>query len=163
MDINCRDCHAWFNRGKILASLGEYKEALVCYDRALAINISYYDAWCEKGVVLQELGCWQEAEACFNESLGIFSDECLEENLNDDQLFSIPGEDKGSIAYNQACFHALQGNLEPAFHNLRNAIALNPGKYLDMISHDRDLNILRQDYRFRELTQNKDKLIIQST
>ena len=83
MDINCRDCHAWFKRGKILASLGKYEEALTCYDRALAIKSSYYEAWCEKGVLLEELGYWQEAEDCFNESLGVFSDECLEENLDD--------------------------------------------------------------------------------
>lgn len=163
MDINCRDCHAWFNRGKILASLGKYEEALTCYDRALAIKSSYYEAWCEKGVLLEELGYWQEAEDCFNESLGVFSDECLEENLDDDRLLTIPGEDKGSIAYNQACFHALQGNIDRSFHHLQNAIALNPDKYLAMIVHDRDLSILRQDYRFIELAQNKDKLIIQST
>ncbi|MDJ0689075.1 MAG: hypothetical protein QNJ41_11245 [Xenococcaceae cyanobacterium MO_188.B32] len=46
---------------------------------------------------------------------------------------------------------------------MHNAIALNPDKYLAMIVHDRDLSILRQDYRFIELAQNKDKLIIQST
>lgn len=161
MDINRRDCHAWFNRGKILANLGEYEEALSCYDRALAIKISYYEAWCEKGIVLEELGYWQEAEICFNESLGVFGDDNLEENLTDDQVVSIPGEDNGSISYNKACFHALQGNLEQALYNLRDAIALNPNRYLAMADRDRDLHPLRQDCRFRELVVSK--LIIQTT
>ena len=77
--INGRDSQAWFNRGKILGSLGQYEAALACYERAIALNISYYEAWCEKGVLLEGLGSWQEAEVCFNQSLGIFATEraCL--------------------------------------------------------------------------------------
>ncbi len=163
MDINCRDCHAWFNRGKVLANLGKYQEALVCYNQALSIKVSYYEAWCEKGVVLEKLGCYQEAEVCFNESLGVFADEYLEDNLADDGLFTIPGEDNASIAYNEACFHSLQGNLEQALANLRKAINLNPDKYLEMVVYDGDLDILRQDRRFRELVKNQENLVLQSS
>lgn len=162
MDINRRDSHAWFNRGKILASFGKYEQALTCYNNALALKISYYEAWCEKGVVLEELGYWQEAEVCFNESLGIFCDECLEENLTDNELFSIPGEDNESIYYNKACFYALEGNREKAFDNLRNALALNPDKYLEMIPYDPDLDVLKQDPMLIELVQNQEKLMIKS-
>lgn len=162
MDINCQDCYAWFNRGKILASFGKYEEALACYNNALTLKVSYYEAWCEKGVVLEELGYWQEAEVCFNESLGVFGDECLEENLIDDQLFNIPGEDAGSIYYNQACFYALEGNIESAFANLRNALVLNPDKYLSIIVYDRDLDSLRADPRLGELVQNQERLMTRS-
>lgn len=163
MDINCHDCQAWFNRGKILANLGRYEEAIASYDRALAIKISYYEAWCEKGVILEELGCYQEAEVCFNESLGIFGDECLEEHLAEDQLLSIPGKDNESIYYNKACFHALIGDLEQGMNNLRQAITLNPHKYVTMAECDRDLDFLRNNRQFNELVAHKGKLTVQST
>lgn len=161
MDINCRDRHAWFSRGKILANLGLWQEALACYDRAIEIHSSYYEAWCEKGVLLEKLGRWQEADTCFNQSLGVFADECLEESLADDRLLAIPGEDKASIYYNKACFHSLHGNLDQAFNNLTKAIKLNPYKYLSMLANDSDLEPLRQNYQLKELIQSTSNLIIQ--
>lgn len=160
MDINCCDCRAWFNRGKILASFGKYEEALACYNNALSLDISYYEAWCEKGVILEELGYWEEAEDCFNESLGIFTGEDLDENSLGEETFSIPGEDRGSFDYNQACFHALAGNLDLAFTYLNNALNFNPNKYLKMITYDRDLDGLRPDPRLKELLQNQENLAI---
>jgi tetratricopeptide (TPR) repeat protein len=46
----------WFNRGRMLAALQRYDEALVAYDKALAIKPDYADAKVSRAEVLKQLG-----------------------------------------------------------------------------------------------------------
>jgi tetratricopeptide (TPR) repeat protein len=64
----------WFNKGVSLDALGRSEEALVCYDRALAINPQYAQAWYNKGVVFaNSFQLYREALECFENAhrLGI--------------------------------------------------------------------------------------------
>jgi tetratricopeptide (TPR) repeat protein len=159
MEINLDNHHDWFNRGKILASIGRHEEALTCYDRAIALSINYYEAWCEKGVVLEKLERQAEADICFNYALGVFSND-LEDSLSDDRLLSIPSDSPSSNYYNMACFQALQGNPELAIAKLQQAIALLPEKYRVMAEQDSDLDNLRTDRRFEQLLKASKDLLV---
>lgn len=152
MDINSSDRFAWFSRGKILASLGKLEEALDCFDRAIAIKQDYYEAWCEKGTILEELGDIAAAELCFDESLGAFCHD-LSATLEDDlDILATPEDDSPASSYNQACYHAIQGNVDRALAYLEEAIAYNPLKYSMMAFQDLDFSSIVQDSRFQQLT-----------
>src|SRR3989442_8635711 len=61
----------WNNKGMSLAALGRHEEAIVCYDRALAIDAGEAKIWSNKGFALQELGRYGEALECYNKALAI--------------------------------------------------------------------------------------------
>ncbi|MDX6474621.1 MAG: adenylate cyclase [Gaiellaceae bacterium] len=56
-------------------------------------------------------------------------------------------------AYNMACFEALAGDSEAAFEQLRTALVRNPKEVATYLATDSDLDSLRGDPRFRELTR----------
>lgn len=152
MEINKRDRFSWFSRGKILANLGKLEESLVCFDRAIALKNTYYQAWCEKGEVLERLGRFEEANKCFDESLGVFCYD-LSLSLEDDlEIIATPEDNSADGSYNQACFHAIQGNVDRAIDYLKKAISKNPDKYSAMASEDLDFNSISDDSRFQQLT-----------
>jgi tetratricopeptide (TPR) repeat protein len=61
------ECHTW--RGIALAKLGEYKEALWAYDKALALAPELTKVLCEKALCLSLLGRSHEALACTEQAL----------------------------------------------------------------------------------------------
>jgi tetratricopeptide (TPR) repeat protein len=61
----------WYNKGVSLATLDHPKEALACYERALAIDPINVSAWSNKGGLLADLGRYEEALACCNRALDI--------------------------------------------------------------------------------------------
>ena len=44
---------AWNNKGFALKRLGQYTEAIECYDQALALDKKYKEAWNNKGFALK--------------------------------------------------------------------------------------------------------------
>lgn len=64
------DAGHWLNKGLSLASLGKVKQAMGCYDRALAIHPRYAEAWVNKGNLVRDLGDKEEALVCFDRALG---------------------------------------------------------------------------------------------
>jgi tetratricopeptide (TPR) repeat protein len=60
--------------------------------------------------------------------------------------------DAWALAYNTACFEALAGNPDAAFEHLRRALELNPEEVRPYLAEDTDLDPLRDDPRFQELT-----------
>ena len=151
MEINKSDRFAWFNRGKILAGFGKLQESLICFERAIDLKPKYYEAWSEKATVLEQLGRIQEADFCFNQSLGAFCDD-LSATLEDEvEIFSTPEDLSSASAYNQACFHAIEGNVDRALVYLEQAIKENPLKYSTMALQDTDFNSLDCDTRFQTL------------
>jgi serine/threonine protein kinase len=63
----------WSNQGGSLCALGNYEEALACFDKALDMEPQYANAWSNKGVALYYLGRNQEALQCFENALNIDS------------------------------------------------------------------------------------------
>ena len=49
------------DKGKALVSLGEFDEAVTCYDRATEIDPNNVDAWNSKGSAFSDLGRYDEA------------------------------------------------------------------------------------------------------
>jgi adenylate cyclase len=54
--------------------------------------------------------------------------------------------------YNVACYLALAGEHDAAFDRLRTALELDRDQVLKWLPHDTDLDPLRDDPRFAELT-----------
>ncbi len=66
-----KELEAWelCNKGLSLESLGKYKEAIACQDKALVIDPRLAMAWYNKGVSLGRLGKNLEAIDCFDRAL----------------------------------------------------------------------------------------------
>ncbi|MBM3840551.1 MAG: tetratricopeptide repeat protein [Verrucomicrobia bacterium] len=61
----------WNNKGMSLSALGRREEAIICYDKALAIDAGEAKIWSNKGFDLQELGRHGEALECYDKALTI--------------------------------------------------------------------------------------------
>lgn len=57
------------NKGASLSSLGLHNEALVCFDKALALEASLAVAWANKGTALTETGQLVDALGCYDQAL----------------------------------------------------------------------------------------------
>jgi len=55
--------------GRAKHELGELEEALVCFDRAIALDAKYYQAWYGKGMILREMGNNKLSMKCFEKVL----------------------------------------------------------------------------------------------
>lgn len=69
ININPLNYRAWSDKGYILKQLGELDSALLCLDRALALNRDFVGSWYNKGVLLGLLGRFDEALNCYQEVL----------------------------------------------------------------------------------------------
>ena len=54
--LNPRLVYAWFNKGNILYSLGDYTSALDCYARAIEIDPTFGEAFFNRGITYLRLG-----------------------------------------------------------------------------------------------------------
>jgi tetratricopeptide (TPR) repeat protein len=57
-----------------------------------------------------------------------------------------------AMAYNSACWEVLAGNTDEAFEHLRRAVELNADAVRPYLAEDSDLDSLRNDARFEELS-----------
>jgi hypothetical protein len=57
-----------------------------------------------------------------------------------------------AMVYNSACWEALAGNTDAAFEHLRRAVEMNAAGVRPYLEGDSDLDSLREDPRFEELT-----------
>lgn len=149
MEILDGDRQGWLSRGKLLASLGKHKAALICYERAMKIKPNYYKAWSEIGLMLELVRCLEAAEHCFDRALGKL-DGKIESTVEHQQQISIPGKNIASICYNRACFQALQGNVNQALSYLQQAFQLNEAKYREMSQKDADFDDIRANELFQQ-------------
>ena len=53
------------HRGHVLANLARYSEAVISYDKAIAVNPDFADAWYNRGIALEKLGRYSEADTSF--------------------------------------------------------------------------------------------------
>ena len=117
--------------GNSCADLSLLKEAIACYDAALAIKPDKHEALYNKGNALSALGRKEEAIACYDAALAIKPD--LHEAL-----------------YNKACCYALQENLTEAITWLEQAIDLS-SEYAAMAKTDSDFDLIRSHPQFQAL------------
>ena len=75
---------------------GRYREAIICFDKALEINPNYALAWSEKGICLGYLAKHEEAIECFDKSLQLNPNE-LKPWFSKGVSLGILGEDEKAI------------------------------------------------------------------
>jgi hypothetical protein len=66
---------------------------------------------------------------------------------------AVPDEYLWGRHYNLACYDALAGDPDSAFAELRTAIELNGDQVMKWLPHDTDLDPLRDDPRFKDLSE----------
>jgi hypothetical protein len=65
---------------------------------------------------------------------------------------SVPEDYRWGKHYNLACYEALAGATDAAFEHLRAAVELNRDQVMNWLPNDTDLDPLRDDPRFKELS-----------
>jgi tetratricopeptide (TPR) repeat protein len=55
---------AWFVKGRLLAHLGKYQDAIECFDKLTRLKPNYADAWLYKYEVFDKLGKLEDAIEC---------------------------------------------------------------------------------------------------
>jgi Flp pilus assembly protein TadD len=58
-------------KGRNFLELGNFEDALACFEQALILNQNDPELWNFKAVSLRSLGRYEEALECFNKSLEI--------------------------------------------------------------------------------------------
>lgn len=68
---NLNDPQFWYDRGEQLACLGDYEQALNCYDKSLNLQPENRQAWIQYGCVLTHLDRYAEALIGFEAALAL--------------------------------------------------------------------------------------------
>ncbi|MEC4983368.1 MAG: tetratricopeptide repeat protein [Oscillatoria sp. PMC 1068.18] len=66
---NSQDAIAWLNYGNKLWRLQQYDEAILAFDRAIALNPKLYQAWYAKGLTLRFQKRYREAVIAFEQAI----------------------------------------------------------------------------------------------
>ncbi len=61
----------WYDQGNALARSGDYKGAIACYDKAIAIDLEFDMAWMNKGNALNVMNDHEGGLRCFNSALKV--------------------------------------------------------------------------------------------
>lgn len=64
-----KSANAWNDRGVVYTKVGNYKEAISCFDRAIRINPRLSEVWSNKGIVLHKTKKYGRAMRCFDKAL----------------------------------------------------------------------------------------------
>ncbi len=156
------------NRGTTYDELGMHEEALADYNKSLELRPDYPTALCNRGTIYAKLGRHEEALADYNKSLELRPDYPTtlydrgityaklgrhEEALADCVRSLELKPDDPATLYNLACLFSLRRKTKDAIDYLERAIEKN-GKYRQMAKTDEDLDHIRDDIRFKKLTNS---------
>jgi tetratricopeptide (TPR) repeat protein len=61
----------WYQKGPALAQLGKYDEALLTFDKAIEINLQFFEAWYNKGFSLDSLNRYDGAIKAYDKAIEI--------------------------------------------------------------------------------------------
>ena len=92
----------WYGKGVAHRRLKRYKDALVCFDRALALCDTDGDWWNWKGVTLSDLQRHEEALACFDRTLALSPDDAYAADFRAFCLFKLDRDEEALVAYDYA-------------------------------------------------------------
>jgi tetratricopeptide (TPR) repeat protein len=156
------------NRGTTYDELGRREEALADYNRSLELRPDHPTTLCNRGTIYTKLGRYEEALADYNRSLELRPDypttlydrgityaklgrhdEALADCIRSLEL----RPDDPATLYNLACLFSLRGNAKDALAYLEKAIERNE-KYRRMAKTDEDFDNIRDDIRFKKLTES---------
>ncbi len=168
IDLDPELVPAWNYQGDILLLLERYDEALVACDRALKIDPKVTKALNTQALTFSFLKEFDKAITAIDRVIELKPEEalckanrgiilaragCYNEALADcEQAIQQNPESVGGY-YAKACYHALQGEIEPAIANLQKAIDVAPRRSRSEAKHNPDFDRIRADERFRALVQ----------
>ena len=115
--------------GAELSQIGNYMNAIICYDKALVIDPDDSNVLVNKGDALTNLGSYEEATQCY--------DKVLAQKPNSSMAL-----------YNKACTRALQGETEESLSLLEKAISLD-SKFIVAAKTEGAFVHMRDFQRFR--------------
>lgn len=92
----------WYVRGLRLCDVGEYEQALECFDNDLTLNQKSFNVFFKKGQVLFQLKRYAEAVECFNKSSEIHHQQYLQSKEKAQQLKKVRKFEKSLIYYDLA-------------------------------------------------------------
>lgn len=122
------------NRGLTYDDLERYEEALADFNRSLELRPDDPDTLNNQGITYIRLKRYEEALDDFNRSLEL-------------------KPDNPSTIYNVACLFSLQRKTDDALAYLEKAIK-GDEKYREMAKTDNDFDNIREDPRFKKLTES---------
>jgi tetratricopeptide (TPR) repeat protein len=167
IQINPRNAFAYDTLGGLYKSLGNFKDAIASYQKAISLDSTKPSYFYQLGLMYSAEKRDQEAMDAFQRVLSMDPGHILANaslgnyyrklGLNDiaQQHIDIALQNvyEEENEYNQACLEAICGNTDRALELLQVAIEDNPS-YINWAQHDPDLDLLRQDQRFYMLVQS---------
>lgn len=122
---------AWGGKGRALANLGRYHEAIKANEKAIELDPNIVYNWSNNAGNLLSLGRLDEGREFANKAIEISPD--------------YPGG-----WYNLACYYSIKGDKENMLSNLRKSFELDDS-YIEKAKKDKDFEKFWEDNDFREL------------
>ena len=141
--INSNDFAAHSNHGVALQGLKRVEEALVSYDKAIAIKPDYADAYFNRGIALRELRRVEEALASYDRAIAIKSDYAEAYYERGIALQKLERVEEALASYDRAI--AIKPNYAEAYTNRGLALQGLKRTAEALASYDRAIAI-RRDY-----------------
>jgi len=149
--------------------MGKFKDAIICFDKAIEISPDHKYAWYNKGVALARLGTFKDAIACYNKAIELdpqYLNAWFEKGIALDALGKfeeaitcydgvIELDPNDAVAYyNKACAKSKQKKQKEAIDLLKIVIKMNPA-YKNNAKTDSDFDNIRESKEFRDLIENE--------
>jgi TolB-like protein/Flp pilus assembly protein TadD len=176
IELDPDDFIAYWTLGRIHFSSGEHDQALALFQRVIDIKPGFYAAYADLSLSFEGLGRMEEAQAAAGRLLELLpnyllqnpddararifyaatlakmgrKDEAIREGAAALEL--SPGDPM--MLYNGACLYTLLGETDRAIDTLARAVGMGYENFRWM-QHDPDLDRLRDDPRFIELTRGR--------
>jgi tetratricopeptide (TPR) repeat protein len=172
LELDPNSADAWINRGNTLGNLGRYDEALIDFNRAVEIDPQNDNVFNSQSLTLSILKDFDRAMIAINKAISLNPEEVLlranrgiilaragqySEALNicEQAIQEDPKHECGYYA--NACYYALQGTIDLAIDNLKQAISIAPRRCRLEAKHNPDFNEIRNDERFQVLVYPESK------
>ncbi|MFX1478500.1 MAG: tetratricopeptide repeat protein [Promethearchaeota archaeon] len=131
VDLDPNDKISWYDLGINSFKIGNYIEAIECFDKALDIDPEFLDAWRMRGKSFFISNRIYEAELCY--------DIILKVDIND-----------GDAWFTKARIESLRNNKDKAIECLKKAIELNDYSKIDLKYED-DFDNIKKSKEFKKL------------
>jgi tetratricopeptide (TPR) repeat protein len=164
VQVNPQNSVTWNTLGNLYKFAGLYKEAILAYQQATAIDTEKFQYLHNLGMVYAAEGRDEDAIICLQKVLELNPDHSLTHatlggyyrKMGLDELAqrhigkAMKHIYDSESEYNRACLEAICGNTDQAIDLLRVALE-NKQTYVDWVLRDPDLDMIREDRRFKQL------------
>lgn len=161
---NSRNYAVWERLGDAYKSAGQYKDALLAYQKAISVNSNKPTCFYRLGLVYAIERNDAQAVAAFQKVLELVPDHAqahaslasqylrmgMEEQAQSHIEKALNANLEEETEYNRACLEAICGNNERALELLEIALQTKQ-TYINWAGKDPDLDSLRSDHRFQNL------------